>query len=487
MESSTILAAIEAAKPYFKEDSALYAYPSIPDEVLAVHKKKYLELDPDEKVLVLAGKCKQFFTGFCLTDRRLIVRVENGSILLGSLTSIFRETVDIPLDEIKTLSAALNINSAMMRIIVNGQYVGFIYQNSASSGLKRSTNNTFEAVDALFKEMTLLSGGDLVSSVKSTVAGKNWIKQYRKSGLLKKYFLEPIISHYVDFKGVATRSEYWHFALFFMIIIGAVSGLFSILFDMGTAVYYLLSLALLLPSLGIMVRRMHDIGKSGKMVLVSLIPVVGLIWLLVLLCRKGNDVKKTKNSASLSDIAILSLCGIMIVISATIACAKFENGDYGSDEIYDSSVFDDSSDDTSGNAEDISDIRKRVNHIYKYALSGKGDAEKKFFSRKLYGLWKDEQKASEEYGIGAIEFDIWSLSQDPADPQIEIGEINCMGEAGYSVTLMVVNKYVGRTDKQAVVLLMVKERGDWFIGDMYFSFGGEAVSLSEILQGSLDE
>ena len=102
-------------------------------------------------------------------------------------------------------------------------------------------------------------------------------------------------------------------------------------------------------------------------------------------------------------------------------------------------------------------------------------------------MWKDEQKASEEYGIGAIEFDIWSLSQDPADPQIEIGEINCMGALKYSVTLMVVNKYEDRTDKQAVVLLMVKERGDWFIGDIYFSLGGEAVSLSEILQGSLDE
>lgn len=487
MESSTILAAIEAAKSYFKEDSAVYAYPSIPDEVLAVHKKKYLELAPDEKVLVLVGKCKQFFTGFCITDKRLIVRVENGSVLLGSLTSIFRETIDIPLNEIKTLSAALNINSAMMRILVNGQYVGFVYQNSASSGLKRSTNNTFEAVDALFKEMTLLSGGDLASSAKSTAAGKKWIKQYRKSGLLKKYFLGPVISHYVDFKGVATRSEYWHFALFFMIIVGAVSGLFSIFFDMGTAVYYLLSLVLLLPSLGIMVRRMHDIGKSGKTVLVSLIPVVGPMWLLVLLCRKGNEVKMTKNSASLSDIAILSLCGMMIIVAAAVALTKLENGNYGSNEIYDSSVYDDSSDDISDNAEDISDLKKRINRIYKYAFSGKGDAEKKFFSRKLYGLWKDEQKASEEYGIGAIEFDIWSLSQDPADPQIEIGEINCMGALKYSVTLMVVNKYEDRTDKQAVVLLMVKERGDWFIGDIYFSFGGEAVSLSEILQGSLDE
>lgn len=272
-----------------------------------------------------------------------------------------------------------------------------------------------------------------------------------------------------------------------MIIVGAVSGLFSIFFDMGTAVYYLLSLVLLLPSLGIMVRRMHDIGKSGKTVLVSLIPVVGPMWLLVLLCRKGNEVKKTKNSASLSDIAILSLCGMMIIVAAGVACAKLENGNYGSNEIYDSSVYDDSSDDISGNAEDISDLKKRVNRIYKYAFSGKGDAEKKFFSKKLYGLWKDEQKASEEYGIGAIDFDIWSLSQDPADPQIEIGEINCMGALKYSVTLMVVNKYEYRTDKQAVVLLMVKERGDWFIGDIYFSFGEEAVSLSEILQGSLDE
>lgn len=42
------------------------------------------------------------------------------------------------------------------------------------------------------------------------------------------------------------------------------------------------SIAVLLPGLAVTVRRMHDIGKSGWMILVSLIPLVGSIWLLVL-------------------------------------------------------------------------------------------------------------------------------------------------------------------------------------------------------------
>ena len=95
MKVSTILAAIEAVRPSVQEDAAVYLYPLIPEDVLNVHKKKYLDLEPDEKVLVLvnqkSGGFRTIFSGFCITDKRLIVRVENGSVLLGDLTSIFRD------------------------------------------------------------------------------------------------------------------------------------------------------------------------------------------------------------------------------------------------------------------------------------------------------------------------------------------------------------------------------------------------------------
>jgi len=44
-------------------------------------------------------------------------------------------------------------------------------------------------------------------------------------------------------------------------------------------------LATLLPLLGVYVRRLHDVGKSGRYLFIMLIPIVGTIWFLVLVCR----------------------------------------------------------------------------------------------------------------------------------------------------------------------------------------------------------
>ena len=43
-----------------------------------------------------------------------------------------------------------------------------------------------------------------------------------------------------------------------------------------------------MPSLAVAVRRLHDIGKSGWMLLIGLIPLVGAIWLLILLLRDSE-------------------------------------------------------------------------------------------------------------------------------------------------------------------------------------------------------
>ena len=53
-------------------------------------------------------------------------------------------------------------------------------------------------------------------------------------------------------------------------------------------IYSLYILAVLIPGLIVSVRRLHDVGKSGWFLLVSLIPVAGIIWLIVVLCTDGT-------------------------------------------------------------------------------------------------------------------------------------------------------------------------------------------------------
>jgi uncharacterized membrane protein YhaH (DUF805 family) len=79
---------------------------------------------------------------------------------------------------------------------------------------------------------------------------------------------------YVDFKGRASRSEYWWFFLFCLIveIIGHAINL---------NLYLIVALAVLLPSLTVLVRRLHDINRTGWWALILLIPVIG--WIVILI------------------------------------------------------------------------------------------------------------------------------------------------------------------------------------------------------------
>ena len=81
------------------------------------------------------------------------------------------------------------------------------------------------------------------------------------------------LKNYANFKGRARRKEYWFFVLcqFLLIFIAAIID--SILFDNPALFYSITALGLFIPSLAVAVRRMHDIGKSG--------------WLLLDLLRKS--------------------------------------------------------------------------------------------------------------------------------------------------------------------------------------------------------
>lgn len=89
---------------------------------------------------------------------------------------------------------------------------------------------------------------------------------------------------YCRFQGRSSRSEYWWWVLFVAILsfcIGIIEGILGFSMTAVQTTSGILSLVLLLPGLGLSVRRLHDIGKSGWWVLLGFIPVVGAIILII--------------------------------------------------------------------------------------------------------------------------------------------------------------------------------------------------------------
>jgi len=100
------------------------------------------------------------------------------------------------------------------------------------------------------------------------------------------WFIDPIKNHYVDFNGRATRQEYWMFILLY-IVIGIAFSLVSEMIGMEMLVS-LFYLAILLPSIALAARRLHDINKSGWWQLIGLIPIIGWIIAIVWLASEGD-------------------------------------------------------------------------------------------------------------------------------------------------------------------------------------------------------
>ena len=96
---------------------------------------------------------------------------------------------------------------------------------------------------------------------------------------------------FADFNGRARRQEYWMFVLF-NAIASVLIQVIDIVLGTAGALAGLYSLAVLIPTLAVIARRLHDTDRSGWMMLISLIPLVGAIVLLVFLC---SDSKPGEN------------------------------------------------------------------------------------------------------------------------------------------------------------------------------------------------
>ncbi len=106
------------------------------------------------------------------------------------------------------------------------------------------------------------------------------------------WFIEAL-KKYAVFRGRSRRKEYWYFALFYavitiaLLVVDIAIGTFNSTAGLGlfSGVF---NLAMLIPSIAVSVRRLHDIDRTGWWVLISLVPIIGVIVLLVFAVQDGT-------------------------------------------------------------------------------------------------------------------------------------------------------------------------------------------------------
>ena len=103
--------------------------------------------------------------------------------------------------------------------------------------------------------------------------------------------MKMFFTRYTDFSGRSRRSEYW-WSYLGLVIIGGVLNTIGGMVDFLAWLPMVWSLAILVPSIAITVRRLHDVGKGGVNYLWILLPIAGPIILLVQICKDSQGAKQ---------------------------------------------------------------------------------------------------------------------------------------------------------------------------------------------------
>ena len=99
-----------------------------------------------------------------------------------------------------------------------------------------------------------------------------------------------LLKKYADFEGRARRSEYWWFMLFQLLVsvgIGIATGMLGLSEVTSGGLSLLFSLVMLLPSIAVAARRLHDVNRSGWWQLIAF-TIIGMIPLIIWLCLPGD-------------------------------------------------------------------------------------------------------------------------------------------------------------------------------------------------------
>ena len=102
------------------------------------------------------------------------------------------------------------------------------------------------------------------------------------------YYLD-VLKKYAVFSGRASRKEFWMYILFNVIIGIVLAAVGPFIGDKNMVIYTIYMLAVIVPTIAVEVRRLHDIGKSGWWWFIALVPAIGGIWLIVLLATGSQQ------------------------------------------------------------------------------------------------------------------------------------------------------------------------------------------------------
>ena len=98
-------------------------------------------------------------------------------------------------------------------------------------------------------------------------------------------------SRYFDFEGRSSRSEFWHWQLFRVLLFLSLTFIETILFS---GLNFSFNLFLLIPEISVSIRRLHDTNKSGLWYLLTF-TIIGIIPLIYFYSLKGDETKNNYN------------------------------------------------------------------------------------------------------------------------------------------------------------------------------------------------
>lgn len=157
-----------------------------------------------------------------------------------------------------------------------------------------------------------------------------------------KWFVK-CIRNYVNFRGRARRAEYWYFTLFTLIFMIAATILDALIFGNPQRLFYFCTyLFLLLPALAVSVRRLHDTGRSGKMLLWYYI--ASFVWIILSIAIGASFIfslmQGTVNASPSVAFIVVFFGGLLALLVWSLFflvwfCTAGDKGDnkYGSDPL----------------------------------------------------------------------------------------------------------------------------------------------------------
>ncbi len=331
-----------------------------------------------------------------------------------------------------------------------------------------------------------------------------------KEGYFNNYFVKQFIGKYLDFSSTIGRERFWLAYLYYMLVLIGAVAVDIILGDWFFVITSMVSLVLAIPSIALQVRRLHSINKSGWWILISVIPVIGAIWLLVLYCKKeeiANEEDQNFVVRSNTDLIFWIVMALLFFLSALRIGGMFKHNGTTPLDIMSTDPNNTGSPDylTEGDSVAVSDdtydmsasdmkndVKQVVLKMYKSAFNS-GDQSvtiNAYSTDILKELWNkvmEYDKIYHQNEIGFIDYDLFTQSQDSStDIRAEVEQVELSqdsnGDNVAQVRVRIIDPAYKNSDRIAHIT-MRQENSNWKMDDI----GTEGMpSLTASLRQYLD-